>query len=180
MLQSLGLQGCCFCCALSSLHISVHTYACRNQALMVPVQAMTQKACIMSLPACCIAFAICLPFGPSMPIHYDANVISAYHMTVLISGFAMQFEGNSSLPNEGMAEYNQSTIYNIFLMPPNKAEALAYLDGSGAAPGRYARAIVIRGAEAVPDTMEYQVDMSCLHQNMLGRVASPKLASPSL
>ena len=50
-----------------------------------------------------------------------------------------------------------SYIVNIFLAPPNKTEALAYLDGSAPKPGRYANVVVIRGTEDVPDVMEYKV-----------------------
>ena len=45
--------------------------------------------------------------------------------------------------------------YNIFLTAPEKGAALAYLAGKGAAPARYATAIVVRGS--VQDVMEYQV-----------------------
>ena len=66
----------------------------------------------------------------------------------------------ASLPNEGgldYVSYYDNTIYNIFLFPPNKREALGYLDYNGPVPGRYARAIVIRGAQLIPDVMEYKV-----------------------
>ena len=46
-------------------------------------------------------------------------------------------------------------IYNIFLTPPEKAAAVAYLDSKGPVPDRYATAIVIRGS--VQDVVEYQV-----------------------
>lgn len=72
----------------------------------------------------------------------------------------MQFVGNASLPNDGNAGYYNNTIYNIFLLPPNKAESLAFLDAEGPAPARYAQAIVIRGAMSPPDTMVYKVRMS--------------------
>ena len=47
-------------------------------------------------------------------------------------------------------------LVNIFLSPPNKTEALAYLDGGGPKPKRYANVVGIRGAEDVPDVMEYK------------------------
>lgn len=46
---------------------------------------------------------------------------------------------------------------NIFLLPPNKTEAVYFLDSGGPAPGRFARVIVVRGGYVVPDTMEYKV-----------------------
>lgn len=45
-------------------------------------------------------------------------------------------------------------------MPPDKTAALNYLDNGGPAPARYANAIVLRGAQEMPDVMEYMV--SCL------------------
>ena len=68
-----------------------------------------------------------------------------------------QFIGNSTLPGGGRAEYRGNTIYNIYLLPPDKEEALAYLDDGGSPPGRFAQAVVIRGALAVPDVMTYKV-----------------------
>ena len=73
--------------------------------------------------------------------------------------YAVQRTDDLSLPNEGgldEVDYYKNTIYNIFLMPPVKTEALTYLDNGGPLPGRFARAIVIRGAQPMPDTMEYQ------------------------
>ncbi len=51
-------------------------------------------------------------------------------------------------------------IYNIFLSPPNKTEALAFLDNGAPEPKRFANVVVIRGAESVPDVMEYKVHSS--------------------
>ena len=64
---------------------------------------------------------------------------------------------NESLPNGGAPTLEDNAIYNIFLAPPNKTEALAYLDQNGPKPQRYASVIVVRGAEDVPDVMEYKV-----------------------
>ena len=67
------------------------------------------------------------------------------------------------MPDQGglkPVDYYTNTIYNIFLLPPNKAAALAHLDLGGPPPGRFARVIVIRGAQIVPDVMEYKVTMT--------------------
>ena len=63
--------------------------------------------------------------------------------------------------------YQNNTIYSIFLMPPNKAAALAYLDAGGPPPRRSAQAIVIRGALASPDVMAYKVTCLRIHKNLL-------------
>lgn len=63
---------------------------------------------------------------------------------------------NETLPNQGAPTMKDNAIYNIFRAPPNKTEALAYLDNAGPKPDRYANVIVIRGAETVPDVMEYK------------------------
>ena len=52
--------------------------------------------------------------------------------------------------------------------PPNKTEALAYLDAGGPTPERQARVIVVRSGEAVPDVMEYRVGPDALKAAMKG------------
>lgn len=59
-------------------------------------------------------------------------------------------DGNASLLTE---DY----LYNVFLFPVNKAEALAYLDAGGPLPARYAKVIAVRSAHSPPDVMEYKV-----------------------
>lgn len=65
----------------------------------------------------------------------------------------------SSLPalgdSAGSKSLSSDRLHSLDLVPPPKAAALAYLDGSSPAPGRYARAIVVRGSQG--DVMEYQV-----------------------
>lgn len=62
------------------------------------------------------------------------------------------------VPIDGDASLlTEDYLYNVFLFPVNKAEALAYLDEGGPLPGRYAKVIAIRGAHAPPDVMEYKV-----------------------
>ena len=48
-------------------------------------------------------------------------------------------------------------IYNAFLFPVNKGEALNYLDLGGPLPKRFAKVIGVRGAREPPDVMEYRV-----------------------
>ena len=59
-------------------------------------------------------------------------------------------------------DYNISAyenyIYNAFLFPVNKAEALDYLDRGGPLPERFATVIAIRGANDPLDVMEYKVN----------------------
>jgi hypothetical protein len=50
-----------------------------------------------------------------------------------------------------------SYISSMYLHLPNKAEALQFLDHSGAHPGRYARVHVTRGNANPPGVMEYKV-----------------------
>lgn len=67
----------------------------------------------------------------------------------------------SEVPNEPEIDYNvtayENYIYNAFLFPVNKAEALAYLDKGGPLPQRYAKVIAVRGGNDPPDVMEYRV-----------------------
>lgn len=51
----------------------------------------------------------------------------------------------------------ENYLYNVFLWPVDKAEALAYLDSGGPLPARYAKVIAVRGANSPPDVMEYKV-----------------------
>ncbi|GMH42873.1 hypothetical protein BSKO_10792 [Bryopsis sp. KO-2023] len=48
-------------------------------------------------------------------------------------------------------------IYRVELFEPSKKEALAYLDGDGPRPQRFAKAIVIRASAEPKDVMEYKV-----------------------
>ena len=60
----------------------------------------------------------------------------------------------------------ENYLYNVFLWPVNKAEALAYLDLGGPVPARYAKVIAVRGANSPPDVMEYKVWCSAaVHPN---------------
>ncbi|CAD7705112.1 unnamed protein product [Ostreobium quekettii] len=48
-------------------------------------------------------------------------------------------------------------IFRVEVLPPPKQEALAYLDGAGPRPDRFARVAVIRGSATPRDVMEYKV-----------------------
>ena len=48
-------------------------------------------------------------------------------------------------------------LLQVDLLQPNKSDALSYLDSKGAAPKRYARAVILFGATLEPYTQEYQV-----------------------
>lgn len=62
------------------------------------------------------------------------------------------------IPIDGDASLlSEDYLYNVFLFPVNKAEALAYLDEGGPLPARYAKVIAVRGAHSPPDVMEYKV-----------------------
>ncbi|KAI7844054.1 hypothetical protein COHA_002198 [Chlorella ohadii] len=52
-------------------------------------------------------------------------------------------------------------IHKIIHLQPKKKEALAWLDGTGPMPARFAKVIVIRGASQPRDVMEYQVGPLC-------------------
>ena len=71
-------------------------------------------------------------------------------------------QANGDQPDQAPVDYNVSAyenyIYNAFLFPVNKAEALGYLDHGGPKPQRFAKVIAIRGANNPPDVMEYKVD----------------------
>nr|QOL01225.1 putative extracellular protein TR9_033 [Trebouxia lynnae] len=65
---------------------------------------------------------------------------------------------DSGMPVSGDAAYlTENYLYNVFLWPVDKAEALAYLDSGGPVPARYAKVIAVRGANSPPDVMEYKV-----------------------
>ncbi|KAK3581496.1 hypothetical protein CHS0354_031831 [Potamilus streckersoni] len=51
----------------------------------------------------------------------------------------------------------ESFILYMYLLPPRKEDAIRYLYHNGMKPGRYARVHIQRGAEQVPDIMEYKV-----------------------
>ncbi|KAK3581494.1 hypothetical protein CHS0354_031829 [Potamilus streckersoni] len=51
----------------------------------------------------------------------------------------------------------ENFILYMYLHPPKKEDAIKYLYNNGTKPGRYARVHIQRGAEQVPDIMEYKV-----------------------
>ncbi|KAL3842685.1 hypothetical protein ACJMK2_020673 [Sinanodonta woodiana] len=51
----------------------------------------------------------------------------------------------------------ESYILYMYLLPPRKEDAIKYFYHNGIKPGRYARVHIQRGAEQVPDIMEYKV-----------------------
>lgn len=53
--------------------------------------------------------------------------------------------------------HGPSHVYRVELLEPPKAESIAYLEGTGPRPKRYAKGIVIRAAEDPKDVMEYKV-----------------------
>ncbi|VDI79500.1 primary-amine oxidase [Mytilus galloprovincialis] len=53
--------------------------------------------------------------------------------------------------------FKSNFIGTMFLHPPNKREALQYLDDDGKFPGRYATAVVIRGNIDQKDYMQYKI-----------------------
>ena len=68
------------------------------------------------------------------------------------------FDITNPVLNQNITVYDDY-LYNAYLYPTDKKEALAYLDSSGPLPNRYARVVVVRGS--VPDVMEYKV--GCQH-----------------
>ena len=71
--------------------------------------------------------------------------------------------GGQSAPQAPQLNTNisqfESYIYNVFLYPVNKGEALKYLDENGPLPKRFATVIAVRGAEEPPDVMEYKASV---------------------
>lgn len=71
-------------------------------------------------------------------------------------------QASGGQPQQAAVDYNVSAyenyIYNAFLFPVNKAEALSYLDDGGSLPQRFAKVIAVRGANDPPDVMEYKVN----------------------
>lgn len=45
----------------------------------------------------------------------------------------------------------------IDTLPPNKTDALPFIDGPGAVPAKYARVIIFEGGKPEPDSQEYMV-----------------------
>ena len=85
------------------------------------------------------------------------------------------------IPIDGDASLlTENYLYNVFLFPVNKAEALAYLDAGGPLPARYAKVIAVRGANSPPDVMEYKVWGSNTLPVLLGTMCSKLTASTCL
>ncbi|KAL4225054.1 tryptamine:oxygen oxidoreductase (deaminating) [Mactra antiquata] len=80
-------------------------------------------------------------------------------LTVAEMNKAAKFLLDNSLIStlDAPTELTQSFILYQVLSPPNKAEALVYLDKYGSKPKRYAQVTVQRGAATPPDVMEYKV-----------------------
>lgn len=52
---------------------------------------------------------------------------------------------------------NESYVQSMYLFPPEKVKALAYLDHDGPFPGRYVTAMVVEGAKKEPQLMKYKI-----------------------
>lgn len=86
--------------------------------------------------------------------------------------------GTSVLNTKGVNAsilYTDSYLFSAYLFPVNKSEALAYLDQNGPIPGRYARVVVVRGAQAVPDVMEYKVNAHASPGTTLAQAAASSI-----
>ncbi|KAK3581492.1 hypothetical protein CHS0354_031827 [Potamilus streckersoni] len=59
--------------------------------------------------------------------------------------------------NHAPRSLEESFILYMYLFPPRKEDAIEYLYNNGSKPGRYAKVHIQRGAEHVPDIMEYKV-----------------------
>ncbi|KAJ9649717.1 hypothetical protein H2201_001862 [Coniosporium apollinis] len=62
---------------------------------------------------------------------------------------------NLTLPAN--ATLSQNYVFWIDTLPVNKSAVLPYINGDAPAPSRYARAIIFRGGQEVPDSQEYFV-----------------------
>ena len=89
------------------------------------------------LHAACLAHQPVHNSVPSYPIHCSSPL-------PLLTALSSPFLTTCSHPQS-------------ILLQPKKKEALAWLDGAGPAPPRYAKVIVVRGQLGVRDVMEYQV-----------------------
>lgn len=67
-----------------------------------------------------------------------------------------------------------SYLYNVFLYPVNKADALSFLDHGGLPPKRFATAIAVRGGYDPPDVMEYKVRFTQLWIHLVPATAAKK------
>ncbi|KAL3842683.1 hypothetical protein ACJMK2_020671 [Sinanodonta woodiana] len=59
--------------------------------------------------------------------------------------------------NHAPRSLDENFILYMYLFPPRKEDAIKYLYNNGSKPGRYAKVHIQRGAEHVPDIMEYKV-----------------------
>jgi hypothetical protein len=82
--------------------------------------------------------------------------ITAVH-TFLTSQSALNIVDLSTLDPLAVNVLQMNYINRMELFTPNKAQALSYLDGTGAVPDRFARVWVSRGADATPTCAEYKV-----------------------
>jgi len=74
-------------------------------------------------------------------------------------------------PAGGAAAYPQpgdDFVAQVEALPPPKADAVAWLAGSGPQPGRFARATVVRGSREVPDVQDFRVG-ACPRRLRAGR-----------
>lgn len=77
-------------------------------------------------------------------------------LNFLVDDMGFFHEQNDTYEIEDMPKpAGPNHVYRIELLEPPKDEAIAYLDGSGPRPKRYARAIVVRSVEK--DMMEYKI-----------------------
>lgn len=62
---------------------------------------------------------------------------------------------NLTLPSK--AKVSDNYVFWIDTVHTNKSDVLPYLDGDGALPPKYARAIIFEGGKAEPDSQEYMI-----------------------
>ncbi|XP_045177368.2 amiloride-sensitive amine oxidase [copper-containing]-like [Mercenaria mercenaria] len=100
---------------------------------------------------------VCPNPNPVQDTRYENYVYAPLTSTEMnkVAKYLLQQSIISTL--EDPTSLTQSFILYQALQPPNKAEALEYLDKGGDKPKRYAKVTVQRGHVPSPDVMEYKV-----------------------
>ena len=100
--------------------------------------------------------------------------------TSFVANYAVHRLGINSTMAGGASTGNAlSGTESVSLIPPDKLQARAFVDGAtDLPPARYARIVVVRGLETPPDVMEYRVGplLGCNH----GHCSQPAIDDQSV
>ncbi|KAK3596325.1 hypothetical protein CHS0354_004882 [Potamilus streckersoni] len=99
----------------------------------------------------------CPTRNPIIHLDYESSIFAPLTIREMIQVAQILLKQSIILSLNEPTRLTQNFITSMYLHPPTKAIALAYLDNGGPSVGRYAKVHVQRGSASPPDIMEYKV-----------------------